>query len=383
MKKKKKTQKLKIVFDTNILWTRIAHDLLRNEINNLITSNNNHDDIDIQWYIPSVVLEERRYQMYAEAHKLLKHTQKVEAILGHNLNITEDILSNRVDHAIQKQLELNSLEVLNFDTTKVNWDSIITRSVKKIPPFENNGKEKGFRDALIAESFFQLIKNSPITPSTCRIILLTEDKFLTEYAQEKTKNKKNIRIFNDINEIKGLIKTLSSDITEDFINKILPSAINIFYDPNKQEGIYTSEDMYNKIYQQFNTELIEISMAGNIRENGKILIHNPRFNEKNRQRIHWISTITIDFLEYKWEIPKPTIEDQVDHYKGLSAETIKLIQFNAPDWPPVTQSKPPERKVILEGKVSFDVYWSVNVTSTDKLTRAKVDKIEFSGKDIS
>ena len=53
---KKNKLKLKVIFDTNVIFTGSASDLLRNEIVELINSHKSLSDIEIEWYIPETVI---------------------------------------------------------------------------------------------------------------------------------------------------------------------------------------------------------------------------------------------------------------------------------------------------------------------------------------
>ena len=102
--KKKNKPKLKVVFDTSVLHTQVASDLVREAIRKVISENSNHGDLNITWHFPSVVISERRYQMQQKSFELLPSIQKMERLLGHNLNITEEILVQRVNATIKEQL---------------------------------------------------------------------------------------------------------------------------------------------------------------------------------------------------------------------------------------------------------------------------------------
>ncbi|MHB8392609.1 MAG: PIN domain-containing protein, partial [Acidobacteriaceae bacterium] len=199
-KKASSTPKLKVVFDTSVLYTQVAYDFARKEIAQLIGANSKHPDLTIQWLVPKVVVDERRHQMRLKALDLFPSIEKLEKLLGHNLNITQDILFERIDHAIQNQLGKLSISEILLDTTTVDWNALIQRAVNRQPPFEGGGKEKGFRDSLIAESFLQIVSLSPVTPSVCRLAIISDDQLLRDYVTESTKAAKNVRVLSSTDE---------------------------------------------------------------------------------------------------------------------------------------------------------------------------------------
>ena len=60
---KKRIPRLLVVFDTNVLYTQVASDLVRAEVQKIIEENSNHPDLIIEWYLPDIVIGERKYQM--------------------------------------------------------------------------------------------------------------------------------------------------------------------------------------------------------------------------------------------------------------------------------------------------------------------------------
>lgn len=216
---KRKHPELKIIFDTNSLYTGSASDLFNTKILNLIKDYSDIPDLKISWYLPNIVVTEREYQMLQEGEKLLPSIQKLERHLGHNLNINENIIHERIKLTISQQINEHSVNIISLDINNVDWNNVISNALYRVPPFEKGKKEKGFRDSLIAESFMQLIEVSPKTPQICRLVLITNDGLLIEALTKKTKILSNVYIYNDIEELKSLINTLASAVEEELIKK--------------------------------------------------------------------------------------------------------------------------------------------------------------------
>ncbi|WP_343990298.1 PIN domain-containing protein [Kangiella japonica] len=160
---------LKVIFDTNILFTKVASDLVSKNLRDFISENSEHSDLNVEWYLPQVVVNERKFQMIKKAKDLLPSLTKLERLLGHKFAVGEDTLELHVDKAIEKGVSEHRFSVVDVNTKIIDWGEIINRSVSRMPPFEDSSSEKGFRDSIIAHSFVQLIKNSPKTPSICRL----------------------------------------------------------------------------------------------------------------------------------------------------------------------------------------------------------------------
>jgi hypothetical protein len=159
-----KPSTIKVFFDSNILHTKQAHLLLPSKVIDYIKDHRVIESVEIQWYVPEMVIEERRHQMQLAAESLLPKLHDLEKVIGHNLAISVEILRDRIVDKINATIKENKLNIIPLDTSKVNLAELIDRSVKRLPPFEAPGEnEKGFRDAVIANTFFQEVENSPKT----------------------------------------------------------------------------------------------------------------------------------------------------------------------------------------------------------------------------
>jgi hypothetical protein len=112
-KKKRPTPKqLRVVFDTNALFTQSASDLVRQEIAALIESSA-YPDLQISWYLPEIVRHERQYQMQTKALEWWQAVPKLERILEHPLNITEELVIEKVNKVVEKRCQtLGLLDLL-------------------------------------------------------------------------------------------------------------------------------------------------------------------------------------------------------------------------------------------------------------------------------
>src|SRR5258708_4345985 len=90
-RRRHQSSQLRVVLDTNILFTDSASDLVRQEAVNLIKEST-FPDLEIQWYLPEMVRHERQYQMQKRALELMPPIAKVERLLGHRLAINEQML---------------------------------------------------------------------------------------------------------------------------------------------------------------------------------------------------------------------------------------------------------------------------------------------------
>src|ERR1039458_5358202 len=167
---------LRVILDTNALFTGSAHYFLRKEVGDLIEQHSGLPDLTIKWIVPEVVRHERQFQMLNEALQLLPAVEKLERVLGHNLNITRDILETRVREAIDRQVEHFGIIIQSLTTGGVDWARLVIDAAYRRPPFQRGEKEKGFRDAVILETFIQLVTDAPSSPTTARVVLVSSDQ---------------------------------------------------------------------------------------------------------------------------------------------------------------------------------------------------------------
>ncbi len=376
MAQRKKTQpELKVVFDTSVLFTQVASDLVKIEVSDLISKNAHHNDLIIRWYLPEVVLDERRYQMESKASEFLPSIGKLEKLLGHNLNITDDILVLRVDEAIKRQLAELRISSLHLDTSAIDWNALIKRSVYRHPPFEPGEKEKGFRDSIIAESFRQLVQQSPTTQSICRLVMITDDNLLAKYILDITKDSKNVKVLSTINELESLINTLVSEVTEEFVTDLSEQAKKYFFDKGNKESIYYKENIRDKTMEQYGEELKATPKKGLLRENGTWWISEPVFIKKEKQKLYWITPMRVEARLYKYEIP----ETYSSGLFGLAAAALNIEVEQRGMLPTLANigSQPPKKVEIGIGQSKFEIHWSVNITPSKKLTAPRLEKISF------
>ena len=167
MAKKLIGRELRVIFDTNALHTQVPSDLVNAETRKLIQVNSNHPDLKLAWYLPEVVVFERHYQMRTRADDLLRAFQKMDAILGIGIKLSSDQLVSRIDAVIESQMAELKLNRLTISPNVVDWHRVIRDASLRAPPFQAGETEKGFRDAMILETFLQLVEAAPRTANAC------------------------------------------------------------------------------------------------------------------------------------------------------------------------------------------------------------------------
>jgi hypothetical protein len=391
---KKKKPQLKIVFDTNALYTKATSDLLNGEVSSLI-QNTKHNDIEIIWYLPEVVRHERQYQMQRSAFELLPAIQRLEKLLGHALGFTKTSLEQKVQETVESNIKSFDLQILPIESSKVDWQAVMLASAYHQPPFDAGEKEKGFRDALVAESFLQLVETSPVTPKACRIVLVTNDTLLTNAITNRTNGRSNVRLLSSLDELKGFINTISSEVGEEFIKAISDDAANIFFTEGNEESLIIKERIQDKIKSQFPDEFSSLPSGTSHREEGSWYVSPPQFIRKKGSRISWSTRIMVEAKAFNF------IKTIATPPSGTSAVTTSWV--GSPHSQPLhtglfglgfttsteDQREPKnsfaallkefdrEKTLAKIGTIVFEVRWSVRVSHSKKFSAPKIEEIIY------
>ena len=340
--------------------------------------------------------------MQTEALKLRPAINKIERLLGHNLALTDQILLDHVRTKIdERRIELG-LQELALDHSQVDWTALIHAAEYRTPPFQPGEKEKGFRDSLVAESFLQLLESSPKTPALCRVVLVTSDELLSQAIKERIAGSTNASVLPSIEELKGLINTIVSNVGEDFIAQLKPKSAKLFFvSADEKDVLYFKENVGQRIREKFAAELAKRPEGTTFRRNGTWLISRPNFSRKEGRRIYWTSRIEVEVeagtatkepktamiqasgvnlaTPFKWEFqPTSDITFTVPSSMSMTPQTFDWSQFPA---------DPPESRVVTQkGKDIFEVLWSAEVTMSKELKKAVIEElrhVEFTCQPIS
>jgi hypothetical protein len=396
-RRKQPTPQLRVVFDTNILYTGSASDLVRQEVVNLIKESA-FPDLEIQWYLPEVVRHERQYQMQKRALELLPAVTKVERLLGHNLAITEQILVQSVEKVVSQRHEELGLLSLPLSYAHVDWHGVFLDAVYRRPPFKEGETEKGFRDRIVVECFLQLVADSPRTPKICRIVLVSGDGLVVRAVEDRTAGLINTNVLSTLEELKGLINTLVSQVDERFLAILKPKAKKLFFVPKDESTLFYKERIREKLQDKFATELALPPQGATSRTNGTWLIGAPNFVKKTARRIQWTSSIDIEAEASKTAHRSPTFASgPINHLRPAESYTqlSDLMFAQNPGFEAlgrmgllsdlVTPAETSEPPIILtsadsgikthKGVDRYDVLWSADVTTSKELRRPSIDEV--------
>jgi hypothetical protein len=394
---------LHIVLDTNALFTEAADRLLATEISEFVLKSFDND-LNVRWYIPSVVTGERRFQMVERANRLLPQLEKVERLLGHNLGITEEVLAARVDDVIKRHIETHKLNEVGFHESSVDWQEMVRRSISRMPPFDEGENEKGFRDAIVLETFCQLASDLPKSLQVCRIILLSNDERLVEAARERMADRNNVTFANDLDAVKTILNALASAITQEAVNKLLPRADELFFKSEEKKTLYYSAEIGAKIRSQHSQELSQVPPGfSSVKTKATYISSPPTFLVKEGQKLTFSTRITFRMEATRYVQRPPVINPVFSGLPGgggistgvLDSGALSRFMSTGISHPstgishptsvagvsnfvagPTGISPPQYDEIKRDGEIIFEAIWEATLTSSGKLTRPKLIKIE-------
>jgi len=399
---KKKVVELHVVFDTNALYTGAAHYLINRDVHELIDKQRESAEPHIVWHLPEIVRDERHFQMLQEARKFLGPVEKLQRLLGHNLNITEDILQSRVKESITAQITEHGLQLIPLNHASVDWSRLVGDAAFRRPPFEDGEHEKGFRDALVLESFLQLQQSIASIPSSCRLVLVSRDTLLGVAALDRTKGAVNVHILASVESLKGLINTLSSEVDEQFIADLQPRVEALFLSLDNKKSLTYKWDLRQKVFAKLTDAHMPMPAEADDFTVKKWTVNKPRFLKKEGQKVSWVSRFEGELIAQKRlsHTGLASVSSLINPFSagGRSVNLSDLLSatgkapseglaYGYSSISPVssgligpfegTAITLPQMQDVKMGTATVDVTWAVSVNTDGRLTAPHLDDIVF------
>jgi hypothetical protein len=360
-----------VVLDTNTFCYKESLTFLANRrLEKLIRKHSNGRDLSVTWLIPDVVYRERRYQLIERAKKDVAAWREIQKLFGHDGTISDENLKAQVDIVISNFLNEMGIQIRSLDLARVNWDQMVIAATDRLPPFDDSEYEKGFRDALIIETFFQIAKDS--YSRECLIIFATIDKDLSDYAKSRAPEFPSIRVVNSDEELQAFINRMVENLDEALVARLQEKAEKVFTERLRDESL-------DRIREKHKEELESHPVDTFQRQNRSINIERPQFLEHKEKHFYWVSRITVNCVVYIQSIPMnqfgsgSSFEFSPRPFGGLSG--INLPSFGASG---ASGSGSASAPIIIPGRSVFLVTWSAEVEN-DTLENPIVKEISSEG----
>lgn len=402
-------KELFVVFDTSAIFNRKVSRLMSKPAASLTQNHSSHEGLTITWYVPRIVLDERRYQMQIVATELAASAEKLDDLLEDDLKFSESTINKAIDTHIDAARKNLGIEILELDFDEVDWERLISDAVNRRPPFEEGDDEKGFRDAVILETFAQLVEKHAENKSVRRFVFACQDRLLIEAANERTSSRTDVFPAAPIRDIEGTINALVSEVDEATVTELERFAETMFFVSGDKETLFYKWDIPAAIESKFSQELVQLPMGARRRQNWDYVVLPPRFVKKVGSRITWVSQITLDHTAFTHMYPSEPgssggissgltpslgasplstagfgpspIEISPVSYTGgfsspLSTGGLSSFPSSSGSFAGWSQLPPVSREVILSvGRTVFEVDWNAEVSGENQLSEPELGAI--------
>jgi hypothetical protein len=206
-------------------------------------------------------------------------------------------------------------------------------------------------------------------------VLLTDDGLLSEATQERFKERSNILVVRELEELKTMLNALASQLTQETVAEILPKATAMFFLPGDNQSLYYQWELAEKVKKQFSEVLLSKPEAGITSKAVKIEIGQPTFLSKKKQRLTFASRINWLMDGTKLIVRSPPNVPNVLEPMGAT-RTSQAVSTTGTVPPRGLLDFDAQPQVVQKGRHVFEATWSVTFTARGLLISPKLDKLE-------
>ncbi|WP_143328553.1 PIN domain-containing protein [Burkholderia sp. AU28863] len=212
-----KKAKLHVMLDTNVLYHEGRGDQFFSPRISRVIRDPLHAQLNISWTIPRMVRLEREYQLRQKVKHVVSTAKEMPTLFSTTWVGAEEHVHAEISRLAESALSELNVQVLDCDPSRVDWNRIMSAGGLRQPPFDpDEKKEKGFKDAVVAETFVQVCEGFP-AHGTDTAILVTNDDLLTEYVKGRAPSAK---VLKNADALAGELNFLASDIPPDVADRL-------------------------------------------------------------------------------------------------------------------------------------------------------------------
>lgn len=349
---------IKIVLDTSSVFPKSYSNFINIEVLNLIKKSPSYQQLRLAWYLPEIVLLERRYQIREDAKKNRTQWIDFEKFLGHAAILSDNELNSKVQENLDQNVRDLNLLVIRLDANQVNWIALINDATNRSKPFSDGEHEDGWRDKLISETLIQFSRELQSNANDALLVFVTKDKLFRDYMKSRQAELQNMRFYETMSEVEELLNIQNEQLDEGVI-KLLRTKVDQYFLQR------LADKVIREIREKYKGELAE-HPKGYDRENIEFQAEKAEFQSSEDTRYHWVSRILVNAIGTGYVLDEP----QHSTYRGMRSGARISIH---PDY-----DYPPEpTPIYIKGQSVFKVIWSINLEPDESLTDASVDSISF------
>ena len=382
--RKLKKRQIDVFLDANAVYSQSITEAIKSEVADLIGQHSLYPELKIKWTIPEMALKERKRQMLSKAELLLPSIGKMEALLGVNWGVTKENLSRYIDETAEKQIKSLGIEVRPLNTKLVDWEQLVHKSAYKLPPFESGDKEKGFKDAIILETFLQHVNEINEKKEAFQVLMVTGDALLGVASKVAMANHDFVRILSDLEELKSELNIYSSNVDQDFAEGLVKKASAYFFKPGDERTLYFKKSINALVNESWGEKLRELRPGATSTRTDKVLIGQSSFIKKHLEKVFFSNRISYELSSLRNKVSPPLGYQPIGLERLGSDSNSGILSFlsNAPVANTSTLLTGSEMELVARFKVIIQINWSANLNNQINLISPKIESIEYIRTDV-
>ncbi|MGU7775527.1 PIN domain-containing protein [Burkholderia sp. MR1-5-21] len=373
------------MFDTNAVFNKEFDTLVCRAARDLIGRHSNHGDLGVRWVIPDIVRGEREFQMRNEFRNVSAHVTKAESLFGQQWGVTQDAVEQRIAARINENLAELRIDVVPCEAGRVDWNDVMRRACFREPPFERGQTEKGFRDAVVCETFIQLASDL-VGGDTA--VLVSNDQLVRRHIEARGIAGNRARVVDDLEALNDEIQLRVANVDEATQADIERLAQLRFYPwgkPDDPTSLWLRERIHERVWTEHGDRLRQVPTGITYVFLGQEL-SNARLVSKEGNRVHLESTLMIRSGFRMW-VPAPSVRQ--DNPATTVAEFVSPARHGLPT---LSEQLPRSslsgllglqpsagewKQVEKPAKDVISIRWSATFSRHRTLTRATIESLDL------
>ncbi|WP_334014618.1 PIN domain-containing protein [Burkholderia orbicola] len=374
------------MFDTNAVFNKEFDALICRAARDLIDRHSNHGDLGIRWVIPDIVRGEREFQMRNEFRSVSTHVTKAESLFGQQWGVTQDAVEQRIAARINEDLAALHIDVVPCVTGRVDWNDMMRRACFREPPFERGQTEKGFRDAIVCETFIQIASDLNGGDTA---VLVSNDQLVRRHIDSRGIPGNRARVVDDLDALNDEIQLRVANVDENTQADIERLAQARFYPWDNRDdpsSLWMRERIHERVWTEHGDRLRQVP-NGTAHVFISQELSNARLVSKDGNRVHLESTLLIQSGFRVW-VPAQNVQASTSENvasMGIGIQGLPEVYKLSDHVPPNAlaglmgiQAPMGEWKQIAKpAKDTILIRWSATFSRRRTLTRTTIDSIDL------
>ena len=381
-------KKLAAVFDTNSIFTGSGFYLLNQDVKRLIEETAVNSKVDVTWIIPGIVVSERIFRLKERGLAHHGKLQDISALLDRDLRVSEKDIFDSIEMSVKKTLDQYGIEVRDPDWKKVDIQELVSAATNRTPPFSSGNSEKGFRDAIILETYIQILIDPDF--SDYHLSMVTNDELLIEAVKLRGSALRDNQSVGSIEDIRGIIAVFDEELHLELIESLVPIATSFFFTPGDQKSILSSFEILARIHNEFPSAFTTRSPGTDIRQTNAPSVRQSRFQNKEADRYFWANQVIFPTNAYRISYTVGPISSTGGTIpSGIYIRDPSSITRSRSTGETIISSDAgsviPNPTYVLEnsGQVVFEVIWSAEYSKETGFTNPDVHDLIYRSIDWS